>query len=208
MPPQFLYFDLGNVLLRFSHERMARQMASVSGTSPDRAWQILFQDGSGLEWAYERGQLTRDQFYDQFCRAAGVPLGNIDQLDTAGNDIFEVDPLAVGLAGKLAAAGYRLGILSNTSHSHWTYCISRFGALTTVFSVHALSYRLGAIKPSPQIFRAAAELAGVPPARIFFTDDREQNITAARDAGFDAVRYESVSQLNEVLRRRGVLLNY
>ena len=32
MQPQFLYFDMGNVLLHFSHERMAEQMA----VAPDR----------------------------------------------------------------------------------------------------------------------------------------------------------------------------
>src|SRR5688572_22259729 len=106
MPPHFLYFDMGNVLVRFSHERMARQMAAVSGASQDRAWNILFAEGTGLEWAYERGELSRDQFYEQFCRAAGVPLADIDQLDAAGNDIFELDPLLIGLAGRLAAAGY------------------------------------------------------------------------------------------------------
>jgi hypothetical protein len=31
MPPRFIYFDMGNVLLHFSHERQAEQVAQVAG---------------------------------------------------------------------------------------------------------------------------------------------------------------------------------
>ena len=35
MPPKILYFDLGKVLVEFSHERMCKQMAEVAGTTPE-----------------------------------------------------------------------------------------------------------------------------------------------------------------------------
>jgi putative hydrolase of the HAD superfamily len=206
MPPLFLYFDMGNVLLRFSHERMAEQMAASSGTTAPTAWKILFENG--LHWKYERGELSRQQFYEHFCQAAGVPLVDIDRLDAAGNDIFEVNALLVGLVGRLAGAGHRLGILSNTTESHWRHCTRRYGALRTVFSVFALSYQIKAIKPAPLVYEAAAKLAGVPAGSIFFTDDRHDNVEAALAAGYDAVVYESVSQINEALRQRGIQSNF
>jgi HAD superfamily hydrolase (TIGR01509 family) len=64
------------------------------------------------------------------------------------------------------------------------------------------------MKPSPVVYEAAAKLAGVPASRIFFTDDRADNVAAALAAGFDAVLYESVSQVNEALRQRGVRTNF
>lgn len=204
--PKFIYFDMGNVLLRFSHERMAEQLAEVSGTTPATAFRVLFTDG--LHWAYERGEFGRQEFYQRFSDAAGVPLADIERLDAAGNDIFEANSPIVGLAGKLAAAGYRLGVLSNTTESHWGHCTRRFGVLNTVFSVHALSCRIGGMKPSPEVYEAAAKLAGVPAPGILFIDDREDNVSAAVAAGYDAVVYESVSQVNEALRRRGVKINY
>jgi putative hydrolase of the HAD superfamily len=206
MKPEFLYFDMGNVLLRFSHERMAEQMGRVARIETKRAWTILFEEG--LEWAYERGELTREQFYGRFCEAAGTKLADIEALDLAGNDIFELNSPIIGLVGKLAAARYRVGVCSNTTASHWTYCAGRFAALTNVFAVHALSYRLKAMKPQPKFYEEAAKLAGVPAGKIFFIDDREENVAAAAKAGWDAVLFESVSQVNESLRRRGVVLNY
>jgi HAD superfamily hydrolase (TIGR01509 family) len=205
MQPRFVYFDMGNVLLPFSHEKMAEQMARVAGIDAKRAWQILFEDG--LEWAFERGELTSEQFYGRFCEAAGS-WPDMAALNKAANEIFEGNAPIMGLVGRLFAAGYRLGVCSNTSPPHWDYCTRRFGYLTTMFAVHALSFRLKAIKPDPAFYVGATRLAGVEPAKILFADDRADNVAAAKAAGWDAMQYESVSQLNQDLRSRGVVLNY
>src|SRR4051794_31012791 len=154
MRPQFIYFDMGNVLLHFSHERMAEQMARVAGIEPALSWRILFE--GGLEWAFERGELTREEFYNRYCEAAGK-TADIDQLDAAGNDIFELNAPIIGPVGRLAEAGYRLGVCSNTTLSHWTYCTGRFRVLTSVFAVHALSYKLKAMKPEEPFYVAATK---------------------------------------------------
>jgi putative hydrolase of the HAD superfamily len=77
-----------------------------------------------------------------------------------------------------------------------------------LFEVHALSYRIGAAKPEPAIFAAAAELAGVAPQEVFFTDDLPRHVAGARAAGFDAVQYTSTPQLVAELRARGARFNY
>lgn len=206
MKPRFFYFDMGNCLLFFSHERMAEQVGQVTGVSAEKIRQSLFVDG--LHWAYERGEFAREAFYGRLCESVGARLPDIDTLDAAGNAIFELNTPMVALVGKLAAAGHRLGVFSNTTASHWDYCTRRFGALKSVFPVHALSFRLKAMKPDAAAYAQAAELAHVPPESIFFTDDREENVTAARAAGWDAELFTSVCALNEALRARGVLINY
>jgi FMN phosphatase YigB (HAD superfamily) len=205
MLPQFVYFDMGNVLLRFSHARAAEQMARVAGVASQRIWQVVFKDG--LEEAYERGDLTREEFYTRFCDAIGA-RPDLEALERAGSDIFELNVPIVALLGHLFATGFRLGVFSNTSASHWQFCTGKFAILSSVFCVHALSYRLRVMKPEPAAYAAAAILANTPPGRIFFTDDREANVAAARAAGWDAVRFESVVQLHEQLRQRGLAMNY
>jgi glucose-1-phosphatase len=206
MEPRFVYFDLGNVLLRFSHERAAEQMARAAGVSSERAWQVLFNEG-GLEWAYERGNLTREQFYARFCEAVGSRPAS-DALEHAASDIFELNVPIVALVGHLYATGHSLGIFSNTSPSHWEFCVRRFAILASMFRVQALSFRLHALKPEPAAYAAAARLAGRPPQEIFFTDDRADNVAAARAAGWDAVLFESAGQLHAELRGRGLRFNY
>jgi HAD superfamily hydrolase (TIGR01509 family) len=77
-----------------------------------------------------------------------------------------------------------------------------------MFEVCALSFRIGAMKPSRDIYEAAAELAGVRPEEVFFIDDRQENVVAAKASGFDAVLYSTPQDLALELASRGVELNY
>jgi FMN phosphatase YigB (HAD superfamily) len=47
-------------------------------------------------------------------------------------------------------------------------------------------------------------MAGVAPERIFFTDDIEEHVVAARAAGWDAEVFTSAIGLAEALTRRGL----
>ena len=104
-------------------------------------------------------------------------------------------------------AGHRLGVLSNTCAAHWNYCLPRY-TLLRKFEVYALSFEIGAMKPDPTTYRAAADLAGAAPEEIFFTDDRPENVEAALAAGYDAVPFTTAARLADDLRRRGVEFNY
>jgi FMN phosphatase YigB (HAD superfamily) len=205
----FLYFDMGNVLLFFSHERMAAQMAAVVGISQERAWQILFDSDLGIR--HEEGRISEDEFFEEFCRAAGVPnIPAIDRtaLETAANDIFWLHVPLVAITDRLHAAGYRLGILSNTNRGHWRFVSGRFSYLNTMFHVQAMSFDIHKMKPDPFIYVEAARLAGVQPGDVFFTDDRLENVAEARKAGFDAVLFTSPTGLLRELQSRGIAVNF
>ena len=205
-PPSFVYFDLGNVLLKFDHHRGARQMAAVAGVSAELVWEVVF--AGSLEHAYEAGQLTSHQFHAEFCRLTGSQPDR-DQLLTAAADIFELNPTVVPLVAHLHAVGYRLGILSNTNEAHWNFVSrGRYAVLKYFFSVHALSYELQSMKPEPEIYAAAARLAQTPPEQIFFTDDRPENVAGAQAAGFDAVQFHDAQQLAAELRARNIRWNF
>jgi len=203
--PQFLYFDLGNVLVTFDVGVMCRQMAEVAGITPARVMEVVF-DGR-LQGRYELGAITTRQFYESFCRATGT-APDCDVLLNAASDIFHLRPSIVPIVAHLREADYRLGILSNTCESHWEHCRRRFAILDGLFEVYALSCRIGSAKPDAAIYRAAAELAGVEPADIFFTDDVPGHVAGARAAGLDAVQFTSVPQLVDDLRSRGLRFNY
>ena len=205
MLPQFLYFDLGKVLVDFSIERMCRQMGEAAGVEPTRVYQTLF-DG-GIEQQYETGRLTSRQFHALFCERTGSQV-DFAALMQAGNDIFTINPSMAPVAAQLAQAGYPLGILSNTCESHWEYCRRRYRTLDEDFQVHALSFRIGACKPDAAIFRAAAEMAGRRPEEIFYVDDLPGHVAGACAAGFDAVQYTSTPALVAELRKRELRFNY
>ena len=205
MHPSFLYFDLGRVLINFDIEKMLNQISDISGVGTERLKEVVF--GSGLQLKYETGTIDGQEFYAEFCRATGTNPG-FEALRWAASDIFELNYGVLPIAAQLRAAGYRMGILSNTCHVHWEYCRRHYPSVVNLFDVHALSYCLKAVKPDAAIFDSAAKLAGVEANEIFFVDDIPGHVEGAKAAGFDAVQYESPSKLAADLHSRGVLFNY
>ena len=205
MRPTFLYFDLGRVLINFDIKKMLKQIAEVSGVGPEKVREVLF--GSGLQVKYESGRIDCREFHAIFSEAAGS-RPDFEALRHAASDIFELNVGVVPIVAQLRAAGHRMGILSNTCRAHWEHCRRRFPSIIGLFNVHALSYRLKAVKPDAAIFHAAADLAGVRAEEILFVDDMPGHVEGAKAAGFDAVQYTSAPQLAADLRARGVLFNY
>ena len=205
MKPRFFYFDLGNVLVNFNIERMLRQMSDVSGAAVEKVREVVY-DG-GLQRRYETGEIRGREFYESFCDGTGT-RPDYDALELAGSDIFELNVSILSLVARFRAAGHRMGILSNTCESHWEHCKRRYRIVNGLFDVAALSYQIGAMKPDAAIFQAAAKLAGHAPEEIFFVDDTPGHVEGAKNAGYDAVKYLSTSQLADDLRRRGMRFNY
>ena len=204
MAIKFLYFDLGKVLVNFDIERMLEQMADVAGIGANEVRRVLFDDG--LQAEFELGRLTDEQFHQEFCRRTNTRT-DFQALTVAASDFFELNMSILPVVSSLGRTRHRLGILSNTCRMHWRHCVKRYRVVAESFPVHVLSCDVGAVKPDVEIYRVAAQRAGVSPAEIFFVDDLEDNVNGALAAGFDAVRYVSMPQLAGDLRERGIPLN-
>ena len=205
MATSFLYFDVGNVLLKFSHERQCAQMAAVANVDVVTMQRAIFD--AGLFGRCERGELSEQEIYEELCAALDV-RPDFEALKRAGSDIFWCHTPMVPVIGHLMAAGHRLGILSNTSESHWSWIADgRYAILPNSFEQLVLSHEVGAMKPDEKIYRVAIERAGVPPGEIFFTDDKPENVEAARQLGIDAEPFTSVEALVRQLRARGIRFN-
>ena len=57
---EFIYFDLGNVLINFDHSRAWQKIALLTGIPPEHAEQIIFN--SGLQTQYEKGEFQPKSF--------------------------------------------------------------------------------------------------------------------------------------------------
>lgn len=205
-PPAFIYFDMGNVLLNFDHRRGARQMAAVANVSPERVWEIVFE--GSLLTDYELGRIDAAEFYAAFCAATGSRAERA-ALEEAASAIFDCNAPMLPLVVQLSASRYRLGVLSNTNASHWDYCRHRFGIIMDgTFEQTVLSYEVGITKPDPEIFRIAADRAGVAPAEIFYVDDCAEHVASACQVGFDAVVFTGAVDVGRQLLARGVRCNY
>ena len=206
---RFIFFDLGNVLVRFSVDRLVQQGAELTGRSAEEVRQAIF--GSGMERKVEIGQVTDEEFYEHFCRELGC-RPEPEAVAWAMNDIFEENEGMHPLTQRLAEIDFPRGILSNTGPGHWNHCCTFFSFIPERFPTnHVLSYKVGTMKPDHEIYRAALSVAehavpGIRPKEVLFIDDLEKNVVGAQEFGFDAVRYVSDEQLrNDVAIRLPVV---
>jgi FMN phosphatase YigB (HAD superfamily) len=214
MPTQAIYFDLGNVLLGFSHERMCQQMADVAGLSAETVRRVIFDAAASrersIQWLYESGQIGTDEYYAHFCKHTGTRPDR-RRLELAACDIFW--PLAemIELVERLAAAGNRIGVLSNINVLHWGFVADgRFPLFhaaerpSSPLQWAVLSYKAGAMKPNRAIYDFAVGMTGAPAGDVLFIDDRGDNVAGARSAGLDAIEFVGIAPLLTALQDRGI----
>ena len=204
MTIKFIYFDLGRVLLDFTHERGFEQIAESAELTPDAVRAALFD--TGISDRYETGELSTGEFHQEFCAASGSNL-SVESLTTAWSDIFDLKPETVALAANLKSAGNRIGILSNTCEAHWEFAAKKFRVLGQLFDPVITSYDVKSMKPDSKIYESAAEAANCEPSELFFVDDRDENVEGARKLGWNAELFQSALQLASDLEGLGVEFN-
>ncbi|MEV6872770.1 HAD-IA family hydrolase [Amycolatopsis sp. NPDC051128] len=107
----------------------------------------------------------------------------------------------VALLAELDATGVRLACLSNDV-SEWAKLLrERFG-LGEYLTDWFISGDIGVRKPDPEAFAVLCRRLDVVPDRILLIDDREENVVAARRAGWQALRFGSARLATMELLRK------
>jgi len=196
-----LLFDLGDVIVGLDFERSYRKLEALSRYKRDEIPGIIQR--SRLADPYERGELSNREFHTEFCRALDFEIGYSEFKDLWA-DVFEPEPLLPDALFETLRQNRRLVLLSNTNEIHFNFIQRQYPVLRH-FDDFVLSYRIGFMKPSPEIYQKAVRSAGCSPAECFFTDDKQENVDAARRAGIDAIRFQGRPDLERQLRERGIL---
>lgn len=198
-------FDMGNVLVYFSHDRMCRQIAELCRVPVETVKKSLLSEGR--QWDFERGFMTEAEFLRQCCadfQAATIPA--LKDFVHAASDIFTLNASLMPVLDALKQQGHRLILISNTSISHFEFVQRTFDVLSK-FDDFVLSYEVGALKPDRKIFEGAAEKIGCLPAECLYTDDIVPYVEAGREFGFQAEVFTTTENFLDALQKRGVSLN-
>jgi putative hydrolase of the HAD superfamily len=196
-----LIFDLGNTIIPFDFHRAYHLMEQRTGLSAETLREKIRQ--TGLVPRFESGRIETADFVGELTTAIGAPMTPEEFLPIWGA-IFESETLVPdGLPATLRANGYRLLVLSNTNDLHMRFIRPRYPLLRH-FHHLVLSHEVKAMKPDPEIYRAAIDNAGCAPEECFFVDDVPAYVQGAREMGIDAVSFSGVSQLMQDLEQRGV----
>ena len=197
---QTFLFDMGNVLVHFSHDRMCTQMGALCGRTGADLKQSLIE--SGWQWDFERGLVTPAEFHNWFEKTFDVQV-DIKDLAYAASDIFTLNDPMVSVLDELKSRGHRLVLLSNTSVFHFEFVRQQFRVLDR-FDDFVLSFEVNVMKPHPNIYEAALKKIHCDPPNCFYTDDIAQYVEGGRSHGLDAEVFTTVSELKTQLIKRGI----
>lgn len=204
---QFVYFDLGNVLVSFDPQRGCQQVAAWAGCQPEQVYEAVWE--SGLEEVFETGQCSPVEFTARIAAHLGGLEGRLQPsgaplLDLI-SDMFSPIEQTLTVIQRLQKAGIRIGILSNTCHAHWDWIQRQGWPVASGWSeIDILSFEIGSMKPAAEIYAAAQQAAAVPAESIYFTDDREENVAGALRAGWQADLFRGPKDLHKRLGQLGV----
>jgi putative hydrolase of the HAD superfamily len=195
-----IFFDFGNVIAYFDHDRATKRLAAFTTISHDALHQALYQRDRFA--ALETGLLESGSYIKQVL-ADGRLSCNEECFRLAFADIFAPNHDVCGLIPRLASR-HRLVLASNTNSLHAEFFLQAFQDTLAHFRKLVLSHDVKARKPDAMFYACCQEWADCSPGQCLFIDDRADNVAAARAHGWRAIEYVSFEILQHDLRRLGV----
>ncbi len=200
---EVMFFDIGNVILFFSFDKMYQQIADVCGISKEEVYKELIENGLGVR--YEQGDVSTEDVYQHFVSLSKKTFTR-DQFYQAVADIFEPNVQIFPIIEDLVDAGIHLIAISNTCEIHYNYFRHHY-SIFNYFDDFILSYKIGIRKPARGFYEIALNAANCLPNECFYVDDIEEYIEAAQTLGIDAKLYVDVPTLRTEIEARGVILS-
>ncbi|MFH0959632.1 MAG: HAD family phosphatase [Pseudomonadota bacterium] len=198
-------FDLGKVLVPFDWgiaiRRLAVQFPDEIGRPDPHNPQSLFSMIGDLIDLLEIGVINFTEFHALVSSRTGLSISEASFREI-WCEIFKLDPNVVGLGRKLAES-HNVWLASNTNRAHYEYIVQRFPEIL-FFRKAALSYELGCKKPETLFFQKVIDLFDIKPEQAVFIDDLQENVTAAKGVGINAIRFTSFESLLNDLNHLGL----
>ena len=195
-----LLLDLGNVLVRFDHGVTLGRLARETGVPAETLKARIF---SGLEREFDLGRFTSEEFFRAAEKSAGLPRLPDEVWIPAWRDIFTPIPESLALLPRLRS-NVATALVSNTNALHWDG-VRRVADVERWMDALALSFEVGAAKPSRAIFDAALAKLGPTEGTAVFADDRADYVAGAKEIGLDAFVVDSPETLERELTSRDLL---
>jgi putative hydrolase of the HAD superfamily len=191
---QWVVFDLGGVVVRVDPSRMSQTVARLAGLDTARVKSILWEKGGAdgydlvsLSEQYHCGQVDTASFVATVGRALENKVSG-EIIRQAWLSILQGEDAAMVDMVRVLSSRHAVACLSNTNELHWQHMCSTYESFN-YFKARAASHLLKVEKPHPQAFDLTVQLLNTRPSRCLLIDDRQDNVEAARAAGWRAVRF-------------------
>ena len=199
-------FDLGNVILPFEHRQIGAKLCEKSdrkgALSSEEVFDFMFNRGAGLINEYETGQMSSLEFFGELRDKFALTI-TFEEFKDIWNPIFWENPRVIEAIEYLKAKGYPLFLLSDTNELHFAHIIDQY-PIVHAFDEWILSFEVGAKKPEKRIYDVIFEKMDVDGSDVFYVDDLERNVEAARSLGIEGLVFRDAEDLWQALKDKGI----
>lgn len=197
-----LLLDFDGVLARYARPLRCAHLARGTGSTPAQVAEALF--GTGLETAYDSGEVTTADYLRRLGQALGAPVDApawIAARVAACSVDARMQELMLEVAARLPVA-----VLTNNGALMAEAVPRIVPALADALRGRVLcSGALGGRKPQAQVYARALARLDARAATTLFVDDLFVNVRGARAAGLHADTVTGAPSMRRVLRRFGLL---
>jgi len=194
-----IIFDIGRVLIRVDIHRAMAGLASDLKLTPQEIWSSIENDSRWADW--QEGRMSPQDWHLHLNKRLGGSL-TFEQFKQVWNSALAPEPIQPEPFLEKLSKNYRLALLSNTDPIHMSDAEARF-PFFRFFPIRIYSFRVGASKPNPLIYREALRACKVRAEEAVYIDDVPAYADAAQRLGMTGLVFQSPGQLQSELRELG-----
>ena len=201
MKPKAVVFDFGGVMTTSTMPQRVIALAAEKGIE----WDVLMRGFNAHRLDYDAGFITVDELYALVWRDAGlsVPPETTAAFVKADNESWCFrNERTLAWMRTLKGRGFKIGILTNMApafaREHFE---SKFADFLSLADAAVISGYEGLVKPYREIYDLLRSRIDLPAGDLCFIDDLEKNIVAAREAGWNAIRFVTNDQVESDFER-------
>ena len=199
----WVVLDYGGVICTPQPEADVAALAAAVGV-PVPDFQVPYW---AYRLSYDRAELDGTTYWHKVAAALGLSfsvsqIAELTRLDSAS--WLHLCDGTITLLEDLAAAGYRLALLSNAPADFAEVLVEQ--PVARFFEHLAFSAYLGSVKPEPECYRAVLAMLGASPGDVVFIDDRPENVAGAAAVGIHGVHFTTPEAVRTALAGHGILV--
>lgn len=205
MADKVIVFDLGKVIFDYDVRKILPKLLIYSQEEKSLFQNMIAFENSNEELfaKYEKGQISSVDFYKKISNLLKLKNFPFDKFCEIWNDIFTPMDDVIELVKSLSKK-YELALLSNTNELHFDYLYKDYSGFFKNFKKLHLSYLMNLRKPDIEIYNEVLKYHNIKPENMFFTDDNQENIDAAKKTGIRAYTFKNVIKLKQDLADFGI----
>lgn len=195
-------FDLGGVIVNWHNSWFIQEVSKEFELQEEKLSKEFDKNLTNIS----TGRIDEKKFWHNI----GLELESpklMNHNESLLNKIFRkrvsINNPLVALSRNLSQKGIMVGILSNTEQV--TFSVVSDLISLDHFEYKFLSYKIGHLKPEPEIYRYVIDNIPFPKEELFFIDDLKSNVESARSEGIDSVQYSDYDDLVKECHLRKLL---